>query len=162
MNSHHFLTILGLGNILLGDEGFGVHFIRWFSERHQFSEGVELLDGGTLGFRLLDPITECDHLIVIDVIKLEDDPGAIYRFTRDEIQTHLPPPASAHEVEFLDVLIQAELIGRIPEVVFLVIVPEKYGDMVLEMTPRMHEKYHDMERLLLAELSRLDISPIKK
>ncbi|HOJ13783.1 MAG TPA: hydrogenase maturation protease, partial [Deltaproteobacteria bacterium] len=57
------ITVLGLGNILLKDEGFGVHFVRWFSERHSYGPEVELLDGGTLGYRLLDIVTSTRHLI---------------------------------------------------------------------------------------------------
>ncbi len=153
------ITILGLGNILLRDEGFGVHFVRRFSARYRLPENVEAVEGGTLAYLLLDIVCSCDLLIVIDVLKLKDEPGSIYRFTRDEIESHLPPPTSAHEVQFPDVLYQAELIDQAPEVVFLCIVPLDYGEMALEMTPLMKEKIPAMEDLLLQELARCGAAP---
>ena len=157
------ITVLGLGNILLGDEGFGVHFIRWFGERYRFSDDVRLLDGGTLGFGLLDIVTSTKHLIVIDVIRVDDDnPGSLYRFSQKEMEINMPDPTSAHEVEFADVLIQAELMNRCPDVVFICIVPKEYGgDMDLEMSPIMKEKFPDTEKILLKELSHFNITPLR-
>jgi len=155
------ITILGLGNILLGDEGFGVHFVRHLLAKHRFPETVSVIDGGTLGFRLLDIVCSCGVLIVIDVIKIEDTPGSVYRFTREEMEKRMPPPTSAHEVEFPDVLSMAELMGEIPEVVFLCIVPGRLEQMELEMSGAMQNRLPDMERLLLKELAERGIAPLK-
>jgi len=149
------ITVLGLGNILLKDEGFGVHFVRWFSERHSYGPEVELLDGGTLGYRLLDIVTSTRHLIVVDAIKLEEEPGAVYRFTREEMLLRMPDPTTAHEVEFPDVLAMADLMGQCPEVVFLCVVPERYGIMELEMSPSMSRVFPVVEDLLVRELAML-------
>jgi hydrogenase maturation protease len=154
-----FITILGLGNILLQDEGFGVHFAQWFSERYRLPEQVNVIDGGTLGYVLLDTLSRCEHLIVIDVIKLKDLPGSLYRFTQEEMEIHMPPPTSAHEVKFADVICKAELMGELPEMTFLCIVPEKYGDLDMELTSAVKEKFPDMEKLLLKELSVHGITP---
>jgi len=152
------VTILGVGNILLADEGFGVHFIRWFSERYKPSDSVSVIDGGTLGYALIDIICSCDHLIVIDVLKAKDTPGSIYRFNTEEMQAHMPPPTTAHEVTFFDVLFKVELMEELPETIFLCIVPKDYGEMNLEMTPIMREKFPVMEKLLLEELSKLNVT----
>jgi len=152
------VTILGVGNILLKDEGFGVHFIRWFSERYKPEESVNIIDGGTLGYALIDIICSCDNLIVIDVLKAKDTPGSIYRFNTEEMQAHMPPPTTAHEVTFFDVLFKVELMEELPETIFLCIVPKDYGEMNLEMTPIMREKFPVMEKLLLEELSKLNVT----
>jgi hydrogenase maturation protease len=157
MEDKNFLTILGIGNILLEDEGFGVHFVRWISQRYHDTDQVRIIDGGTLGYGLLDIISSCRNLIVIDVLKVDDTPGSLYRFSKQEMEIHLPEPTSAHEVTFSDVLFKVELMDESPDVVFLCIVPEKYGDMNLEMTPLMREKFPAMENLLLTELSRLNV-----
>jgi len=162
MDKDREIIILGLGNILLKDEGFGVHFVRWFDTRHTLPETVEVLDGGTLGYGLLDTVSRCRTLIVIDVIKVDDAPGSLYSFTREQIETIRPEPSSAHEVEFFHVLDLADLGGMCPEVVFLCITPEQYRDMGLDMTEAMTERFVDMERLLLGELSRLNITPESK
>ncbi len=155
------ITVLGLGNILLKDEGFGVHFIRWFLKRHTFGEALRILDGGTLGYRLLDIVTSSSYLIVIDCIKLQEEVGAIYRFTAEQMRLKMPDPTTAHEVEFPDVLGMAELMDEMPEVVFLCIVPEVYGIMELDMTPKMTEAFPAMERLLFKELEMLGIRPLE-
>ena len=152
------VTILGVGNILLRDEGFGVHFIRWFSQRYKPSENVSIIDGGTLGYALLDIICSCDNLIVIDVLKAKDTPGSIYRFNTQEMQAHMPPPTTAHEVTFFDVLFKVELLDELPETIFLCIVPKEYGEMNLKMTAMIEEKFPVMEKFLLEELSRLNVA----
>lgn len=159
MDKKTFLIILGLGNILLGDEGFGVHFVKWFQQKYALPDTVEILDGGTLGYGLLDIVCRCKNLFVIDVIKVDDTPGSIYDFSKDEMEINMPEPTSAHEVEFFHVLYQAELIGDCPDVTFLCIVPECYGEMDLDMTPVMKERFSDMEKLLLSKLSLLGITP---
>jgi len=151
------VAILGVGNILLTDEGFGVHFVRWLSKRYKPSENVSFIDGGTLAYALIDIICSCENLIVIDVLKAKDTPGSIYRFNTEEMQAHMPPPTTAHEVTFFDVLFKVELMDELPQTLFLCIVPQDYGDMKMEMTPLMRKKFPAMEKLLLDELSRLNV-----
>ena len=151
------ITILGLGNILLADEGFGVHFIRYFEDRYILPDNVEIVDGGVMGYVLLDIFDRSDLIIVVDCIKLDDEPGSIYRFTHEEFITKLPPPTSAHEVKFSDVLIKAEMIGELPEMVFLCIVPKEFKDMDLEMTWDLKNRLPVMESLLIKELENLGI-----
>lgn len=151
------VTILGIGNVLLTDEGFGVHFVRWFAGHYRETDDVRMVDGGTLGYGLLDIISSCENLIVIDILKVDDVPGSLYRFSKQEMEIHLPPPTTAHEVTFSDLLFKLELMDEAPEIVFLCIVPQEYGNMNMEMTPVMQEKFPVMEKLLLQELSSLDV-----
>jgi hydrogenase maturation protease len=159
MADKQFITILGLGNILMKDEGFGVHFVRWIDNRWRFPEAVELIEGGVMAYALLGCVCGCEHLIVIDVLKTDDEPGALYRFTLAEIEPKLPPPTSAHEVQFLDVLCKAEMLDEAPEVIFLCIVPDNVQDMEMEMSPLMRKKFPLMEELLMKELARHGIRP---
>ena len=155
------ITILGLGNVLLQDEGFGVHFVRWLENNYRVPEIVKIVEGGTLGYGLLDTVCSCDRLLVIDVIKANEEPGSVYRFTKEEVDAQMLEPTSAHEVSFHDVLCKAELIDELPECVFLCIVPYKYKDMGLELTPAIRKKFSDVERLLLRELSLHGVQPRK-
>ena len=148
---------MGIGNILMADDGFGIHFVRWFSKRYRATDDVRIVDGGTLGYALIDIICSCDHLIVMDTLKVQDIPGSLYRFTKEEMALHMPPPTSAHEVTFPDVLFKTELMGESPETIFLCIVPLNYKDMDMEMNPILYDKFGDMEKLLLAELEILNI-----
>jgi len=155
------ITILGLGNILMKDDGFGVHFLRWFENRWIFPDAVRIIEGGVMAYTLLEPVCSCRHLIVIDVLKTNDEPGSVYRFTLAEIEPKLPPPTSAHEVQFLDVLFKAELLEESPDVVFLFIVPVDFRDMNLEMSPLLRKQFPVMEKFLIQELDRHGIRPVK-
>ncbi|MBA4396146.1 MAG: hypothetical protein C0394_01960 [Syntrophus sp. (in: bacteria)] len=159
MADKQLITIIGLGNILMKDEGFGVHFVKWLGGRWKFPEAVELIEGGVMAYALLGPVCACEHLIVVDVLKTDDEPGAVYRFTLAEIEPKLPPPTSAHEVQFLDVLCKAEMLEEAPDVIFLCVVPENIRDMDMEMTPLMREKFPVVEEFLMRELARHGIRP---
>ncbi len=157
------ITILGLGNTLLRDEGFGVHFLEEINQKYHFPENVKLIDGGTLGYGLLDTVSSCDKLLVVDIIKSEDRPGTLYRFTQAEMELRLPTPTSAHEVEFFDVLSKAEMMAALPETIFLCIAPQDYGgEMDMVMSPVMFAAFPAMEKLLLRELSAWQVCPIPK
>lgn len=153
------VTILGVGNILLRDEGFGVHFVKWMAGRYRAPEGVGLVDGGTLGYALLDVVCGCERLIVIDAVRVKDEPGSIYRFTKEEFELRFPPPTSAHEVTFADVLFKAELMDEAPETVFLCVVPGdfSYGERGLELTPLLRDRFEVMERMLIRELESIGV-----
>ena len=152
-------TILGLGNTLLQDEGFGVHFLNYLIDNYTFPESVSLVDGGTLSYGLLDIISSCERMLVIDVIKSDDQPGSIYRFTHAEMELHRTTPTSAHEVEFFDVLNKAEMLDDLPETIFLCIAPQEYGgEMNMNMTETMYQAFPKMAELLLKEFSRWQIS----
>lgn len=159
MMERNKVTVLGIGNILMGDEGFGVHFVRWFAGRYADSSDLHIVDGGTLGYRLLDMICRCDHLIVVDVLKLDDAPGSLYRFTKQEMELHMPPPTTAHEVTFPDVLVKSELLGEAPETIFLCIVPEQYKELDMDMSAFLFDKFTDVEKRLLAELNQIGVYP---
>jgi len=143
----------------MGDEGFGVHFVRWFSDRYQTTNDLRVIDGGTLGYKLLDIICSCDHLIIVDVLKLDDTPGSIYRFTKEEMELHMPPPTTAHEVTFPDVLFKSELLGEAPDTIFLCVVPQNYKDLDMNMAGFLFDKFPDVEKLLISELEKLNIRP---
>ncbi len=155
------ITVLGLGNVLLGDEGFGVHFVEWFKKRWQLPERVSVLDGGVLGYRLLDTVTECEHLIAVDVLKVSDAPGSVYRFTLEELQARLPAATSAHEVEFPHVLLMAELMDSAPAAVFVCVVPECIGETT-DLNPALAARFELVEDLVLAELRRLAVHPVRR
>ncbi len=158
MNRNTSIVILGLGNILLGDEGFGVHFVRWFEERYRLPPEVEIVDGGTLGYLLLDNICNCRRLIVIDAIKIDDAPGSVYHFPGEEMALYMPPPTSAHEVTFPDVLLKAELLNELPETMFICTAPKNIGTMNPSLSDSARDRFSTVEGILLKELSSRDIT----
>ncbi|MGA1825200.1 MAG: HyaD/HybD family hydrogenase maturation endopeptidase [bacterium] len=151
------LTILGLGNILFKDEGFGVHFVRTFQEKYKLPDNALIVDGGTLGYMLMDTICQTEHLVVIDTVKADDLPGSVYRFHPDAIPTHLSYNVSAHEVEFMDLLLKADMMGEAPETTFITVVPEDIVGKGMNMTETMNKCLPKIEKLVLEEMKRLSV-----
>ena len=110
-------TVLGIGNIILSDEGFGVRVVEYLEKNFTFPENVSLIDGGTLGVELTHFITGTQKLLIIDSIDGGAEPGKIFHLCDDEIKKHFAQKISAHEVGIQDVLTMLELSDKkIPHV----------------------------------------------
>jgi hydrogenase maturation protease len=94
--------VLGLGNVLMGDEGVGVHVVRALEGR-RLPAGVECLDGGTGGFVLLEPLQSADQIILIDAAADENPPGTVTR-TTPRFSSDYPPTLTAHDIGVKDLL----------------------------------------------------------
>ena len=91
-------TILGVGNIILSDEGFGVRVVEYLEKNFTFPDNVQLIDGGTLGVELTHFITGTKRLLIIDSIDGGAEAGATFHLRGDEIKAHFAQKISAHEV----------------------------------------------------------------
>ncbi|MFO8073694.1 MAG: HyaD/HybD family hydrogenase maturation endopeptidase [Polyangia bacterium] len=137
--------ILGVGNVLLCDEGAGVHAVRRL-ERSGAPPGISLFDGGIEGFGLMDIVAEQDRLVVIDCVRGGEEPGTIYRFEAEDV-TAAPDryQTSLHQVGILEILHFVELVGRRPRTTVVGIEPlrveigEKLSDLVAARLPRLGE-----------------------
>ena len=110
-------VVLGIGNIILSDEGFGVRVVEYLEKNFSFPENVSLIDGGTLGVELTHFVTGTKRLLIIDSINGGAEPGQIFHLRNDEIKNHFAQKLSAHEVGIQDVLTILELSGKkIPHV----------------------------------------------
>lgn len=111
------ILVLGLGNILLTDEGAGIHVVRHLEETARGLSMVEFMDGGTLSFTLAGPIAEADALIVVDTAALGSAPGSIAVFEGDAMDTFVSSggKTSVHEVSLSDLLAISVLEGMLPE-----------------------------------------------
>lgn len=107
--------VIGIGNSLLGDDGAGIHVIQRLGSR-SLPGHVELVDGGTLSFTLLEKVEGAERLIIVDAARLEAEPGAVRVFRDAEMDGYLAKGnrPSVHEVNLLDVLTAARLRGRLP------------------------------------------------
>ena len=126
------LMILGVGNILLKDEGIGVHAIRVL-ESKELPDGVLLLDGGTAGIDLLSYLDYAPKIIVIDAIKANSEPGAIYRMSPEVLSEYKEQALSLHQVGFLEVLDMAEKMGICPQAIIYGVQPKEMS-LGLELT----------------------------
>ncbi len=107
--------VLGIGNILLSDEGVGVHLLHYLQQHYQF-ESVEFIDGGTLSFTLAIAIENTEQLIVLDAAQWHEPPGTIRCLQDEAMDVFLSKPSlSVHEVSLVDLLNIARLTGRFPK-----------------------------------------------
>jgi len=117
--------VLGVGNILLGDEGFGVHVVKYIEDHFDLPPNIELLDGGTSGIQLADYIRGCDALLIIDARRLDDPPGTLVQFSSEELAIQAATlKMSPHQVGILEVLSILQFEGTVPgKMDFLCVVP---------------------------------------
>ncbi|MGD9089902.1 MAG: hydrogenase maturation protease, partial [Desulfobacterales bacterium] len=107
------ILVLGVGNILLKDDGIGVRIVEKLQQEYAFSPNVRLLDGGTLGLRLLEPITGADVLIVVDAIISGQPPGTIERLPLAVLRKRISIKNSLHQLDLLETLAHAEFLERL-------------------------------------------------
>lgn len=149
------ILILGVGNILLADEGVGVRTVEKLQKEYVFSENVEVIDGGTLGIRLMDCIMDCDHLIVVDAVQNGQAPGTLYRLLGDDLRKSMSFKDSMHQADLVETLTHCELIGHRPQSVVIGIEPKEYAPWSEELTPVIQEKIDDLAKMVLDEIESL-------
>jgi len=108
------IVVIGLGNPLMGDDGFGIVALDRLRSEWQFDDSVELVDGGTWGLTLL-PIIECaDHLLLLDAIRADRAPGTIVLFQGQDVPRRLSTKLSPHQIDVREILALAEFRGTMP------------------------------------------------
>ncbi|TYZ26873.1 HyaD/HybD family hydrogenase maturation endopeptidase [Selenomonas caprae] len=153
------VTILGVGNVILRDEGFGVRVAEYLDAHYEFPENVQIVDGGTLGIELTQYVTGTNKLLVIDSINGGAEPGTLFRFHNDDVMDHFQEKISAHEVGIQDVLALLTVTGhKIPDVV--VIGAQPYDlEAGVELSPGMQKLMPQVVEQALKELAAWGIKP---
>lgn len=158
MKHDNRIALIGLGNILLRDEGVGVRVVETLQQHYTFSPPVTIVDGGTRGFALINEIEDCKTIIVVDAVKAGNEPGTIYRFTRNDINFVTSMAMSVHDIGFIEALDQWQLLGINPEVIFIGIEPEDMSSWGMELSDCIKIKTPRLIELLIKELKRLAIN----
>jgi hydrogenase maturation protease len=147
------IVVLGIGNVILQDEGVGVHAVRELEGR-DFPPHVQVIDGGTALMDLLPVIQEAARIIVIDALKGGGEPGTIYRVTPDDLTADTERPLSLHQVGLLEVLGMARQLGGDPQVVIIGVEPQEIS-WGMELTPEVEAKLPRVVETVLEELKGL-------
>ena len=146
------ILVLGVGNILMSDEGAGVYVVRSLEQNFQFSENISFLDGGTLGMRLLNPISKASQLIVADTAMLGRAPGTISRLTIDDVRTGNVVKNSMHQLSFAETLSMAEMMEILPPTVIIAIEPFDIETMGTTMTSLIAANFDNLCMRVLDEI----------
>ena len=149
------LLILGLGNVLCGDDGLGAVAIARLRARYEIPEGMSVLDGGTLGLSLLPYVEDAEKVILVDAIRAEAPPGSFVRLEGEEVGPAVAGRLSVHQVGVADLLDAARWRGRLPEeLVLLGLVPETL-EVGLTRSARVEAGLAGLVDRVVEEVSRL-------
>lgn len=127
------VLVIGVGNILMGDEGVGIHVLRTL-ETEALAPGVQLLDGGTGGINLLESIARAPAVVMIDATRDGQAAGAV-TLIRPACVANIPTGLSAHDFGLRDLFAAAALLGQFPEIHLFTISVETVNPMCLELSP---------------------------
>lgn len=138
------LLVMGLGNVLLGDDGVGSAAVALLHDRYRLPAGVRVLDGGTLGLSLLPYLEDADALILVDAIRADGPPGTFVRLEGDDVPPAVATRLSPHQIGVADMLDGARWLDRSPaRVVLLGIVPESM-ELAIGLSPRVSMALPDL------------------
>ncbi len=148
------VLILGVGNLLLKDDGFGVHFINSL-RAIDFPPNISVLEAGTVSHQLIPQLHEIDHLIVVDVVDAGDTPGSLFRFSPDEIKFQAEQKMSLHQISLIDVLNMAEMTGGKPKTVIIGVQPKDVISWSTELSDELRAVIPKVKALVLEELNKI-------
>ncbi len=145
--------IIGCGNLLSGDEGIGVHLIEYLKHK-TLPEDIELLDGGTAGFELIDFIQQAEKVIIIDAVKAGGRPGQIYCFGPQDFQTNAPPKTSLHGIGLTDIFGAIEKLQPLPKIKIIGAEPKDTSPGT-ELSGQLKQILPRLAQLALAEMGKM-------
>jgi len=144
------VLVLGIGNVLMGDEGVGVHVVRSL-EKLGVPEGVDLLDGGTGSFLLLDPMQRARKVILIDATLDDNPPGTVRRLV-PRFTTDYPRTLTAHDIGLKDLLDTFYLLDHPLDVVLFAISIASLQEIGMELSPEIEARVPEFAQLVLREV----------
>lgn len=160
------LGIIGIGNVLFGDEGIGVHIAMAMARNYSFSHesaSVEFIDGGTLAIALSPILASFDQLVIIDCIETDGGvAGDVYFFDYAAVPLEVRWDGSAHEVEMLQTLELMQILGDLPPTHILGIIPTRVAPMSFELSKSVQKASKLATNTLLKHLTSLGFSYEKR
>ena len=152
------VLVLGVGNLIMSDDGVGVLVAQTLQQRYRFPDNVEILDGGTLGLDLLPKLENITNLILIDAVEIRKKPGTCIRLYGQELPIALETKISPHQVGMKDLLAVSELMGHSPKEMVLIGVQPGSIEMEIGLTPEVKAQLDTLVANVLNELKNWGIS----
>lgn len=154
------VLVLGIGNILFGDEGIGVHLSNLLKINYEFSSNehsIDIIDGGTLAQALIPLITSYDYVILLDCINaIDGDVGDVFFFDFSNIPNNINWQGTAHEVEMLQTLRMIEMLGDLPIIKIIATIPEIVNDdAMFDLSKKIQDSALFMRDIALKHLGEM-------
>lgn len=154
-NGGHVL-VLGIGNVLMGDEGVGVHVVQHL-DRTPLPANIQCLDGGTGSFLLLEPMQQASRVILIDAAIDGNAPGTVRRLT-PRFSSDYPTTLTAHDIGLKDLLDAAYLTGDRLDVILFAVSIDPPQEVETELSPTIAKRMPQIARMVMDELLRPPVS----
>ena len=148
------ILIMGMGNILLSDEGVGVRAVEYM-EKQQLPENVDLLDGGTGGFTLLPEIMKYEEVILVDAT-LDDRPPGTIRVIQPRFAADFPKAMSTHDIGLKDLIESASIMGKLPPLHLIVVTIPDFQPMDMDLSPEIQKVLPDVYKTTLMILEKIN------
>jgi len=148
------ILVLGLGNTIMTDDGFGVQAVAALSARCRLRGPVTLLDGGTLGLDLLPRLEGVERLLIVDALEMQASPGTVFRLEGEEVPRAFASKLSVHQMGVQDLLAVAELQGHLPRELVVWGVQPACLDLGTELSPAVAAAIEPVVAGVLEELRR--------
>jgi hydrogenase maturation protease len=147
------VLVLGIGNYLMGDEGIGIHTVEALLNE-VLPANIQLLDGGTGGFHLLQYFEENQYVILIDATLDGNVPGTI-RLIKPRFAKDFPPAMSTHDIGLKDLVTALQLLDRMPEIDLFVVSIESIQQQGIELTPALKAVVPELVDTILERLKQV-------
>lgn len=156
------ITVLGIGNILLRDDGVGVHAIQKLRDEYEFPKSVKLIDGGTKGLDLLPFFEGNDKVLIIDAANFKKEPGTIDTIEGDKIPGFLSSKLSVHQIGLPDMLFAARLMGITPSEMCLIGIQPKSVESGTELSEEIKTRFGPLLDRVLQKLRDWGVEVVRK
>ena len=154
--------VIGVGNMLFKDEGIGIYASEYISQNYEFDDkDLEIIDGGTLGFKLMAYFQEYDNVIILDTVSIEDEVGGIYRLPSDVLLGLGTYRKTAHEVEIVEMLEIVSVLDSYANVTIIGIIPKDIETVQIGLTIEMEDKFEEFILNSIKEIESLGIKATK-
>ena len=156
------ILILGVGNLILSDEGVGLRVLQSLEAQYRLPAGVQTLDGGTLGLDLLYYLEGVQNLLIVDAVEMGAEPGTLLRMEGEEVPSFLSVKMSPHQIGISDMLFAAKLKGIDPPNIVLWGIQPGWLEIGLELSPAVAAQVSVLVEKLVQELDRWGKVPTSK
>jgi hydrogenase maturation protease len=156
------VAVVGLGNLILSDEGVGVHVVQRLAEAYTFPEDVVLIDGGTSAIDLLDQLVEADHIIFIDAALSGGPPGSLVVLEGARLPVWFRERMSPHQIGLADLLATLRLMDHAPQSVTLIGIEPQSMELGTELTPLIEAAAGEALRKVLERLAALGFRAVER
>ena len=148
------ICVLGVGNILLVDEGFGIRAMEYLRDHYVWPDNIDFVDGGTLGMTLMPLLMDYDVIVGLDIVRGQAEPGTVYLLENEDMRKAVSFHDSTHDTDFVDLLETCTLLGSRPDAFVIGLEPFNFHEMSVGLTPQAEARMAEFCEKAAREMAR--------